>query len=154
MAKRAALVIERCLSLCIAAALLASGAAHAANPYLFLQAIHAYQLAPEAVAPWVAALLPQLQIVLAACMLCRVLERPALLISAMMFVVFASAQGVALYRGLKISCGCFGYSMEAISGLSLGAAMGLAASSMICASLLKDNPVPGLERNLSSPGYA
>jgi uncharacterized membrane protein YphA (DoxX/SURF4 family) len=85
-----------------------SGSAHLANPYYFLSTVYQYELTTAPIGALVAAFMPFLELVLAACLLSGCCQRAAWSLTSLMLLGFVSVQGSALYRGLKISCGCFG----------------------------------------------
>lgn len=85
-----------------------SGAAHLANPYYFMSTVYQYELTSAPVGALVASFMPFLELVLAACLLSGCCQRAAWALTSLMLLGFVSVQGSALYRGLKISCGCFG----------------------------------------------
>jgi hypothetical protein len=87
---------------------LISGIPHWANPYYFLGSIFAYDLVDAGFGQVVAMLLPPLQLVLAVCLIVRIWVNAAHLIVTAMFGCFVTVQSIAYFRGLDISCGCFG----------------------------------------------
>ena len=99
------------MTLPIAGALLYSAFPHIDNPYHFLNSIDAYKLFGNRLATATAFYLPIFMLVLGMCLLfLDELRRPAFLFSGMLFLSFVAVQSVTLYRGLNISCGCFGSS--------------------------------------------
>lgn len=99
---------ERVASLAVGFVLLTAGAAHLGNPYYFMTRVLAYDLVGARVALCLALLLPSLEMVLGVCLICRVAPLSAQIVTAMLIAIFIAAQGIALARGLKIDCGCFG----------------------------------------------
>ncbi len=85
-----------------------SSAAHLANPYAFLSAVYSYKLVTPPVGLFIAAVLPFFQASVAICLLFRFFLPAAYASACLMFFTFACAQASVLYRGLNISCGCFG----------------------------------------------
>ena len=88
-------------------------------PREFALAIYNYQLLPDSVINSVAIVLPWLEVILAAGLIAGIYVRGASLISAMLFLVFATALTINLIRGLDISCGCFGAASGNINWLYL-----------------------------------
>jgi hypothetical protein len=99
---------ERLLAIGLALLLLRSAFAHLGNLYLYLSAVYAYQLTGITVGKWVAIVLPFLQLAIAFCLIAEMWAREAYALSLAMFGVFLIAQATAIWRGLDISCGCFG----------------------------------------------
>ena len=85
-----------------------SGAAHLSNPYYFLSTVYQYELTSASVGALIASYMPFLELTLAACLLGSCCQRAAWFVTSLLLLVFVGVQGSALYRGLKISCGCFG----------------------------------------------
>jgi hypothetical protein len=85
-----------------------SGAAHLNNPYYFMSTIYQYELTGATIGAVVASFLPFLELVLAMCLLTGTCPRPAWLVTSLLLLGFVAVQGSALFRGLVISCGCFG----------------------------------------------
>ncbi len=78
-----------------------------AHPADFAQAVYNYRLAPVALLHPFALLLPWVEAVTGVALLLGVARRGAGWLAALMTVMFLVAVGVALGRGLDISCGCF-----------------------------------------------
>ncbi|MBS0207139.1 MAG: hypothetical protein JSS49_30045 [Planctomycetes bacterium] len=85
-----------------------SGLAHLANPYAFLASVNRYEIAGMESGWLIALFLPYMQLVLAACLVGKVLFRGSVLLSAALLFCFAMTKASVLWRGLQISCGCFG----------------------------------------------
>lgn len=121
------------VSLAVAILFVRSSLAHLSNPYYFLSSIHAYQLVGEQLGFTLSISLPFLQIAIVGCLLTRVFVPGALCLAALLFAIYAVAQGSALWRGLNVNCGCFG-AMESspVNGITiamvvlLGVSCGLA----------------------------
>ncbi len=93
----------------VACTLLASWSAHADNPFYFLQAVNQYRLSGFNVSYLVAIFVPALQLLLATLLLFFPKEaKITFAMCVLVFITFAAAQLSALWRGLDISCGCFG----------------------------------------------
>lgn len=101
--------------LAVATVLLCTGLIHASQPYLFIHAVAAYQILPVEAAGVAGLILPYFHIILAICIFSRIAERVAFGLSAVIFAVYACAQGFVLVKGISIDCGCFGYSRTPIT---------------------------------------
>ena len=106
--RRFAKLIERAAALAIAFVLLKSSLAHLANPYQFLSAIYSYELVGPSTGPWIAALVPFVQLTIAMFLLLRFFALEAYLLGIALFIGFIYVQTSAIRRGLNIECGCFG----------------------------------------------
>lgn len=110
----------------------ASSMIHLGNPYYFLDSVLAYDLLRERYAILAAAYLPYLELVLSIAIWLPEFRRAALIGMLALFSAYSVAQGIALSRGLKISCGCFGPASDRpISIDSLAFAASLAAISLL-----------------------
>ena len=89
------------------------------DPGDFVLAIYNYQLLPDGTINLLAIFLPWLEVLIAASLITGICIRGAALISALLFLTFATALTINLVRGLDISCGCFGASSGNISWLYL-----------------------------------
>jgi len=89
------------------------------NPGDFAVAIYNYQLLPDCAINLSAIFLPWLEVFIAASLVAGIYTRGAALISALLFLTFATALTINLVRGLDISCGCFGASSGNINWLYL-----------------------------------
>jgi uncharacterized membrane protein YphA (DoxX/SURF4 family) len=85
------------------------------NPQEFAVAIYNYQLLPDFAINLMAVVLPWLEVLIAASLVIGINTRGAALLSALLFLIFATALTINLARGLDISCGCFGASSGNIS---------------------------------------
>ena len=89
------------------------------DPGDFAVAIYNYQLLPDCAINLSAIFLPWLEVLIAASLITGICIRGAALISALLFLTFATALTINLVRGLNLSCGCFGASSGNISWLYL-----------------------------------
>ena len=89
------------------------------DPGDFALALYNYQLLPDGTINLLAIFLPWLEVLIAASLITGICIRGAALISALLFLTFATALTINLVRGLDISCGCFGASSGNISWLYL-----------------------------------
>ena len=85
------------------------------HPQEFAVTIYNYQLLPDCVINLLAIFLPWLEVLIAVSLVIGIYIRGATLLSALLFLIFATALTINLVRGLDISCGCFGASSGNIS---------------------------------------
>jgi hypothetical protein len=107
-----------------------TGAIKIADPAEFAAEIHNYQLFP-ALAPWLAAALPAVEIAVGAAILAapRPWLRAGALASCALMIVFTIAVGSAVARGVNISCGCFGAGSGPVTMLTVLRDVALLAAS-------------------------
>lgn len=88
---------------------LLAGALKFGDPTSFALEIHNYQFLP-ALAPWLAATLPLMEIVLGATLIIapRPWARASALASILILLMFTIAVFSVVLRGVNITCGCFG----------------------------------------------
>ena len=117
------------LAVPVAGLLATSAYQHIDNSFRFLSTIYSCDLVGLNGGLVAAAYLPFLQLMIALVLLfeqkCR---RTAFGFSALLFLVYTIVQSSALYRGLNISCGCFGSSDENPIGAG---SISLAAGAMV-----------------------
>lgn len=112
-------VWPRLLKCVVVSMLLYSGLVHIVQPYYFIYSAAGYRLlAPSLTAP-VMTLLPYLHIAIAISLIVGTAERSALLLSCLLFGVFAVAQAIILAKGQTLNCGCFGFAESTVGPLSL-----------------------------------
>jgi len=100
------------LRIALAGVFLYAGALKIADPAQFFQDILNYQIVGEPVA-WLAALyLPWLEVIAAAALLIPKTTRASAIIIATLMLIFTAALLSAWLRGLDITCGCFGTTLE------------------------------------------
>ena len=97
--------------------LIASAIPHINNPYYFLGSVYSYSFMPRWAGQVVAAVLPVLLLLVAMCLLCRVLTREAHYLTMLLLASFTCLQAFAWMRGLAISCGCFGPAYDTAIGI-------------------------------------
>lgn len=107
----------------VAASLLLSSYGHLDNSFHFLSTVYSY----KTVTPWIgvviAATLPALQLTLGLALLfVPAMHRIAFGWCVLLFAGFVGVQSFTLWRGLDISCGCFGSSRGPIGPFSIGIA--------------------------------
>ena len=115
---------ERAVALVVAAPLLGSAYAHLGNPYQFLATVFSYQLVGPDIGLIVATWVPYLQLSLAACLFARWWPAACYTLCGLLFAAFLTAQASVYWRGLDISCGCFGSGQSAIGPGSLSVPAG------------------------------
>ena len=77
------------------------------HPEFFAEAVYNYQLAPEMAVNLVAIWLPWLEFLCGVLLVLGLWVRGSILILSGLLLVFLSAIGINLARGLDIHCGCF-----------------------------------------------
>jgi uncharacterized membrane protein YphA (DoxX/SURF4 family) len=100
--------------------LIVAGALKLRAPVAFATEIANYQLVP-AVAPYVAAVLPVLELAVGGALIIapRAWRRAAALAALGMLAAFTVAVASAYFRRINIDCGCFGTGGGPITGLTL-----------------------------------
>jgi hypothetical protein len=93
-----------------------SGIPHWGNPYFFLGSVYAYKLVNPGIGQITAIGMPLIQLIFAVCFLTRTFLDAAHLGTLFLFLCFATVQSIAWFRGLDISCGCFGPGHDAAIG--------------------------------------
>jgi len=128
--------IERLLAIGLTFLLWRSAIAHLGNPYYFLSSIYAYNLTDSFTGQIAAFVLPHAELLLGLALFLGIWKRPAFVLTASLFAVFAGAQLAVLAQGLKISCGCYGSgeSLE-IGAVSVTIAVGCGVASLLGAFL-------------------
>ena len=89
------------------------------DPRAFALAVANYQLVPEVGVNLLAVLLPWLELACALLLISGQWTRTSSLIVALLLVVFMIAVGVAMVRGLDVSCGCIGSDASRRIGIKL-----------------------------------
>ena len=80
------------------------------QPYDFLSSVYNYELVGPKLGMLIAMTLPWLELLVGICLVGGIFVSGTLLASIGMAAMFAFVLASALYRGLEISCGCFGVS--------------------------------------------
>lgn len=108
------------LRLCLGALFAWAGFLKLQDPAAFANDIANYRLLPS-LAPWMAAALPMVELVLGAAVIAAPLawRRAAALSLAAIMGVFTVAVSQALLRGISIDCGCFGSSASPVTALTV-----------------------------------
>jgi putative oxidoreductase len=101
-------VVEWVLRVLVGAILAAAGSVKALQPEIFAVEVDRFQLTPWWLSMALGYFLPWFEVVTAIALFCRPLYLGALLAVSALGMLFAVAVGSAWWRGLDISCGCFG----------------------------------------------
>jgi len=108
------------IRLLLGSVLLVSSFGKILDPQSFAENLVAYQLIPSPQwVKYIALTLPWVEWICGVFLLLGVFTRSASILSSGLFLSFIAAMGIALFRGLKIHCGCFASSGEMIGPLSL-----------------------------------
>jgi len=78
------------------------------DPLAFARSIEAYRALPRTAAFLLALVLPYIELVCGALLILGLFRKPAALLAAGLSACFVVLVSVTLFRGLDISCGCFG----------------------------------------------
>ena len=105
---QAATVFATAVRLGLGILLLYSGLLKLRHPQQFLSSVYSYQLVGREAGKAIAIAVPFLELTIGGCLICGIYVGGALIGSFLLGVLFSSATASALYRGLDISCGCFG----------------------------------------------
>src|SRR6185436_16375541 len=79
-----------------------------ASPDAFAASIHAYRLTPALIENLLAIAVPWIELLCGMCLVLGVNVRASSFLLTLLLGVFSVAISIALLRGLKIDCGCFG----------------------------------------------
>ncbi|HKP57085.1 MAG TPA: MauE/DoxX family redox-associated membrane protein [Polyangiales bacterium] len=126
---------ERRVWLWVLRGLLAALFAYAAVPKLidpgeFAAAIQNYRAVPDTLVGYLALFVPVFELVIALGLLLPGYQRGAALLATVMLLAFGAAMAQARWRGIDLSCGCFGAAFEAkVSWLTVARTLGLGALS-------------------------
>ena len=106
-----------------------TGVIHALDPMGFAEAVANYRILPAVLVNPFAVVLPFVEMIAGMALILGILIPGSSLIIAGLLFLFALALGIALFKGLDISCGCFTTSKEAqsISWIFLVRDLGLLA---------------------------
>ena len=114
------------------------------QPYDFLSSVYQYEMLGPKAGMVVAMVLPWFELVVGICLLGGIFVSGALLAVAAMGAMFTCGIAMALYRGLNITCGCFGASSgDKINFLTLirAAVILLVALAAYLAGIYRGSPV-------------
>jgi putative oxidoreductase len=113
------------------------------DPGEFAAAIQNYRAVPESVVGHIALFVPVFEIVIAIGLLVPPYTRGAALLGTLLLVVFGAAMAQARWRGIDLSCGCFGAAFEAkVSWLTVTRTLGLAGLSACLLFAARQPPAP------------
>lgn len=113
------------------------------DPAEFALAIQNYRAVPEEIVGHLAVLVPVFELVIALGLLVPPYQRGAALLATLMLLVFAAAMGQARWRGIDLSCGCFGAALEAkVSWLTVARTAGLGLLSALLLVAATERPRP------------
>ena len=125
-------IFDGIVSWVLGISLIVSAIPHLGNPYFFLGSVYAYQMVCPNIGQLVVMVLPVLQLFLAVCLIGRFFVDVANFLTLGCFLAFATVQTTAYFRGLDISCGCFGPGYDdPIGWFSLSLVYGLLTLSVI-----------------------
>jgi putative oxidoreductase len=100
------------------------------DPGEFAAAIQNYRAVPDSVVGHIALFVPVFELAIAIGLLVSPYTRGAALLATLMLVVFSAAMAQARWRGIDLSCGCFGAAFEAkVSWLTVARTLGLSVLS-------------------------
>lgn len=102
------MIVRGILRLTLAAIFLAAAVPKILDPAAFATNIESYLILPDQLVNAVALVLPWMEFLLAALLVCRVWLDTALSLSALLLAVFLGAIASAHLRGIDLDCGCFG----------------------------------------------
>lgn len=107
---------RRLLTVVLAAVFLLAGTSKLFDLNAFAQNIEHFRMLPPKGGIFMAAALPWLEVIVALALFVRPARLTASLFLMGLMIVFSLAVGIALARGLDISCGCFGKAFEEYAG--------------------------------------
>lgn len=115
--KKTGLVFEWVLRLILGAIFIYASLDKALHPAEFARVIANYQVLPQFAVNPLALLLPWIEFVGGACLVIGWQKLGAVFIIGGLLIVFMAVLGIAWYRGVDISCGCFSTRQQATSNL-------------------------------------
>jgi putative oxidoreductase len=115
--------VDWVLKLAVAAVFMHAGAMKLRTPEGFAAQIAGFHLAPMPLAPWLATMLPWLELLAGFLLVANRRGRAAAFALLVLSAGFSVAVGQAIMRGLEPACGCFGEA-ETLSSASLWLALG------------------------------
>jgi uncharacterized membrane protein YphA (DoxX/SURF4 family) len=89
-------------------ALLLAGVLKLRNPDVFMLSIKGFDLAPVAVIPYAAYLVPWLEVACGLLLFYGLWARAAAMLATVLYLLFTAAVISAILRGMSLDCGCFG----------------------------------------------
>jgi len=104
-----------CCRLVFAAVFVVAGLGKMFDAGGFATVISHYQILPARMIYGAALVLPAVEVVGGLALLCGVLVRGSLVVLNALIAAFLSAMGLAMARGLDVTCGCFGGAGQAVN---------------------------------------
>lgn len=102
------------------------------DPSEFVTAIQNYRAVPDSLAGHLALFVPVFELVIALGLLVPPYTRGAALLGSVLLAIFGVAMAQARWRGIDLSCGCFGAAFEAkVSWFTVARTLGLCALSAL-----------------------
>jgi uncharacterized membrane protein YphA (DoxX/SURF4 family) len=102
------------------------------DPTEFAVSIQNYRVVPDKLIGYLALFAPAFELVIALGLLLPGYQRGAALLATVLLVMFGAAMGQARWRGIDLSCGCFGALLEAkVSWVTVARTLGLGALSAV-----------------------
>lgn len=102
------------------------------DPGRFAADIENYRFVPDALAGHLALFVPVFELVIALALLLPAYHRGAALLAALLLFVFGAAMAQARWRGIDLSCGCFGATLEAkVSWVTVARNLALGALALL-----------------------
>jgi hypothetical protein len=86
------------------------------HPAAFAEIIYNYRILPECLIPWVAIILPWVELLLGCFLILRIWLPGGSFLSTLLLLIFLGSVAFNMIRGLDIQCGCFSTSEERIRG--------------------------------------
>ena len=114
-ASDATLALVRPLELAIGVVFAYAFATKIRSPHSFAATVRAYDIVPASAAPLVANSVLLMEVAIAVGLVAEVAPRWTAITSGTLLGLFLVALGVNLWRGRRVSCGCFGDASEQIS---------------------------------------
>jgi uncharacterized membrane protein YphA (DoxX/SURF4 family) len=99
----------------LAAVLITAGVLKVGHAPALAASIAAFRLLPAGVIPFLAVVLPLLEVLLGLYLIAGLFTRAAGIITAVMFALYAAAIASAVIRGIPADCGCFGPGEHAVA---------------------------------------
>jgi hypothetical protein len=120
------------------------------DPGEFAAAIQNYRVVPESLVGHIALFVPVFELVIAVGLIATPYTRGAALLATVMLVVFAAAMAQARWRGIDLTCGCFGAVLEAkVSWLTVARTLGLGVLSALLLLQFRAGQAPNLGHDRS-----
>ena len=101
----------------IAAVFIFSGVAKLLEIQGFIQIVHKFQIVPELVLPYFAAVLPAIELFLGLCLMFNLYVRLSIISLTVLLTIFIIAITITMVRGISVNCGCFGGFFKDVVGL-------------------------------------